>query len=138
MVLPQKLKYLRKQMGWSQLELAEKLQVSRQAVSGWESGNSKPSMENLKCLGVLYDVSLEYLFHDDVTDPVLQHAKKNIVTSGIGKKRWILMLIVIVISVAVVFYVVFLRDTPKTSMPMNEIERSEVTTDNKNDFELEF
>lgn len=41
MELPQKLKYLRKQMGLSQLELSEKLQVSRQAVSGWEAGVSQ-------------------------------------------------------------------------------------------------
>lgn len=65
MILQQKLKYLRKQMGISQLELAEKLKVSRQAVSGWEAGRSKPSTENLQCMGKLYSVSLEYLLDDD-------------------------------------------------------------------------
>lgn len=64
MILQQKLKYLRKQMGMSQLELAEKLKVSRQAVSGWESGGSKPSTENLQCMSKLYSVSLEYLLDD--------------------------------------------------------------------------
>ena len=69
MTLRQKLKYLRKRIGLSQLELAEKLQVSRQAVSGWEAGTSKPSTENLKSLGTLYDVPLEYLLNDDMSDP---------------------------------------------------------------------
>lgn len=54
MILRQKLKYLRKQRGMSQLELAEKLKVSRQAVSGWEAGSSKPSTENLQCMSKLY------------------------------------------------------------------------------------
>ena len=47
MELSQKLKYLRKKKGVSQLELAERLSVSRQAVSGWEAGTSRPSTENL-------------------------------------------------------------------------------------------
>lgn len=55
-------------MGLSQLELSEKMQVSRQAVSGWESGSSKPSTENLKHLGSLYKVPLEYLLNDDAPD----------------------------------------------------------------------
>lgn len=64
MVLSQKLKVLRKKMGLSQLELSEKLLVSRQAVSGWEAGTSKPSVENLQCLSRLYQVSLEDLLDD--------------------------------------------------------------------------
>ena len=50
MELSQKLKYLRKKKGVSQLELAERLSVSRQAVSGWEAGTSRPSTENLQSL----------------------------------------------------------------------------------------
>lgn len=71
MVLSQKLKVLRKKMGLSQLELSEKLLVSRQAVSGWEAGTSKPSVENLQCLSRLYEVSLEDLLDDawEVTVP---------------------------------------------------------------------
>lgn len=43
----EKLSFLRKQRGMTQIELAEKLDVSRQAVSRWEQGTSKPSTENL-------------------------------------------------------------------------------------------
>lgn len=64
MELAQKLKALRKKRGLSQLELAEKLFVSRQAVSGWESGTSRPSTENLQSLSRLFNVPLETLLDD--------------------------------------------------------------------------
>lgn len=40
MILSEKITALRKQMGWSQEELAEKLNISRQSISKWESGGS--------------------------------------------------------------------------------------------------
>lgn len=40
MILSEKITYLRKKSGWSQEELAEKLNISRQSVSKWESGGS--------------------------------------------------------------------------------------------------
>ena len=45
MKLSEKIMILRKQKGWSQEELAEKLEVSRQAVSKWESGQASPAIE---------------------------------------------------------------------------------------------
>lgn len=65
MELREKLIHLRKQNGLSQLELAEKLNVSRQAISKWEVGATAPSTENLKCLGELYKVPLEDLLNDE-------------------------------------------------------------------------
>lgn len=64
MELSQKLKYLRKKKGVSQLELAERLSVSRQAVSGWEAGTSRPSTENLQSLSRLFNIPLETLLND--------------------------------------------------------------------------
>lgn len=69
MNLPQKIRALRKEKGMSQVELAEAMNVSRQAISGWEAGTSKPSVENLKYLSDFYDVSLDWLCgEDDITD----------------------------------------------------------------------
>ena len=59
MQLAEKLVYLRKEKGLSQLQLAELMNVSRQAISRWETGAAVPSAENLKYLGNLYDVSLD-------------------------------------------------------------------------------
>lgn len=64
MVLMEKLRQLRKMIGLSQQELSERVQVSRQAVSGWEAGNTRPSIENLQCLSKLYNVPLEVLLDD--------------------------------------------------------------------------
>lgn len=64
MELSQKLKELRKKQGLTQLELAERLFVSRQAISGWEAGTSRPSTENLQSLSKLYNVPLEMLLDD--------------------------------------------------------------------------
>ena len=61
MKLEEKLSALRKEKGLSQLELAEALGVSRQAVSRWEVGASAPGMENLLALSRLYGVPLDEL-----------------------------------------------------------------------------
>ena len=66
MSLPEKLLFLRKQNGFTQMELAEKLNVSRQAISRWEVGAALPSTDNLKTLGELYGVSVDYLLNTSV------------------------------------------------------------------------
>lgn len=65
MKLEEKLIVLRKQNGLSQLDLAEKLDVSRQAVSRWETGAAMPSTENLLCLQSIYDISLDALLNEE-------------------------------------------------------------------------
>ena len=52
---------LRKKNQWTQDELAEKLYVTRQAVSRWESGETTPNTETLKLLSKLFDVSINTL-----------------------------------------------------------------------------
>ena len=56
MILADKIVRLRKKNGWSQEELAEKMNVSRQAVSKWETGAAEPSTSNLLALAKLYGV----------------------------------------------------------------------------------
>lgn len=65
MTFAEKLQKLRKQNGLSQEQLAEKLNVSRQAVSKWEMGTI-PDMENMVKLGRYFDCSLDYLMNDDI------------------------------------------------------------------------
>lgn len=64
MTLSDKLVFLRKREGLSQMEIAEQLDVSRQAVSRWEAGTSKPSTENLRLLCKIYQVTMDYLLND--------------------------------------------------------------------------
>lgn len=65
MKLEDKLLSLRKQQGLTQLELAEALHISRQAISKWETGEATPSLENLKSLSQLYQVPLGQLLGED-------------------------------------------------------------------------
>lgn len=64
----EKLIVLRKQKGWSQEELAEKLDVSRQAISKWESGQSLPESERIVQLAQLFGVTTDYLLIDGQTE----------------------------------------------------------------------
>ena len=57
----EKLSLLRKQRGMTQMELAEELDVSRQAVSRWEQGLSNPSTDNLVSIAQLFGVSIDAL-----------------------------------------------------------------------------
>ena len=56
---------LRKKNGYSQEELADKLGLSRQAVSKWERAEASPDTDNLICLAKLYGVSLDELLSTD-------------------------------------------------------------------------
>ena len=62
----EKLSFLRKKQGMTQMELAEKLDISRQAVSRWEQGTSEPSTENLVSIGKLFGVSVDDLVNESV------------------------------------------------------------------------
>lgn len=64
MNLPEKLAFLRRAKGLCQQELADEMNVSRQAVSKWESGNVMPSLDNLIYLSKLYGVTIDSLIDD--------------------------------------------------------------------------
>ena len=64
-----KLYELRKQKGFSQEELANRLNVSRQTVSKWEVGDSTPDMEKLVAMSDLFGISLDKLVLDKAPEP---------------------------------------------------------------------
>ena len=69
---------LRKKYGYSQEELADKLGLSRQAVSKWERAEASPDTDNLICLAKLYGVSLdELLATDDDVETIVNEQVKN-------------------------------------------------------------
>ena len=75
-----KLYELRKQKGFSQEELANRLNVSRQTVSKWEVGDSTPDMEKLIAISDLFGISLDELILDKAPTPppVVQSAKSEV------------------------------------------------------------
>ena len=66
MILAEKIARLRKKNGWSQEDLAEKMNVSRQAVSKWESAQTVPDLEKILTLGNLFGVTTDYLLKDEM------------------------------------------------------------------------
>lgn len=64
MTLSEKILHLRTQRGLSQLELAEKLEVSRQSVSKWETGQSVPDLDKLIKLADLFGITVDELVRE--------------------------------------------------------------------------
>lgn len=66
MIFADKLIDLRKKNGWTQEDLAEKMNVSRQSVSKWESAQTIPDLEKILKLSSLFGVSTDYLLKDEL------------------------------------------------------------------------
>ena len=69
MTFSDKLIALRRKAGWSQEELAERLNVSRQSVSKWEGAQSMPDIDKIVQLSSLFSVTTDYLLKDGQDDP---------------------------------------------------------------------
>ncbi|MBQ9784023.1 MAG: helix-turn-helix transcriptional regulator [Clostridia bacterium] len=67
----------RKKKGWSQEELAERLDVSRQSVSKWEGGLSVPELDKIIAMSELFGVSTDYLLKDEPADAPTENAPAN-------------------------------------------------------------
>lgn len=67
MDLAEKISTLRKQKGWSQEELAEQMDISRQSVSKWESGMSVPDLDKIIRLSTIFEVTTDYLLKEEET-----------------------------------------------------------------------
>ena len=75
MILADKIIENRKKNGWSQEDLAEKLGVSRQSVSKWESAQAIPDMKKILQLSEVFGVSTDYLIRDEIEEvPALELA----------------------------------------------------------------
>lgn len=75
MILAEKVVSLRKKEGWSQEELADKLGISRQSVSKWESGASIPDIDKILLMSSLFGVSTDYLLKDELEEAVFSENK---------------------------------------------------------------
>lgn len=73
MKLYEKITLFRKKNGLSQEELAEKIGVSRQAVSKWETGDALPEITKLKALAETFNVTVDFLLDDEKDEFINQH-----------------------------------------------------------------
>lgn len=100
----EKLYMQRKKSGMTQQDLAEKLNVSRQAVSRWEMGTAMPEIDNLIAMSDLFGVSLDYLLKEQETfaEPKPAAEPKN--------RRALEMLAIVVFSLLAVWLLIILLD----------------------------
>ena len=76
MILADKIIELRKRNGWSQEDLAEKMDVSRQSISKWEGAQSVPDMSRILRLSEIFGVSTDFLLKDELTFEELKAPKE--------------------------------------------------------------
>ncbi len=75
MSLSTKIKRLREQKGWSQLDIAHRMDISQAAYNKWETGQSKPTMENLQKLADILEIDFIDLLQAQVPSIDLSNAK---------------------------------------------------------------
>lgn len=136
MELSQKLKELRKKQGLTQLELAERLFVSRQAISGWEAGTSRPSTENLQSLSRLFNIPLETLLDDTAEAepaaaqeklPAEEQAKEE--DKGQGKARRYKAIVLVIVLLAILLTTAVLAHRRTAQEKMGAMTFSEMECD---------
>lgn len=137
MELSQKLKELRKKQGLTQLELAERLFVSRQAISGWEAGTSRPSTENLQSLSRLFNIPLETLLDDSAEAepaaaqeklPAEEQAKEEDKGQGKARRYKAIVLVIVLLAILLTTAVLAHRRTAQEKMGAMILAKWNATT----------
>lgn len=148
--LAEKLVSLRKSRGLTQAQLAERMNVSRQAISRWETGESVPSVTKLKFLSELYDVSVEDLLNDHEPNdqeveldegekPVTDGPHKDKNERGLRYKVVIgLLTVALVASLIVIFFLFHSKEPATGKVSMYELEKGVIDKDTASGFDLEW
>lgn len=100
------LESLRKQKGWSQDDLADRLNLTRQAVSKWETGSSKPDIDNVKNISQLFSVRIDDLLNNEVVEDKavsLNFEKKGKRENIIKTIKFAIIALVIVYLITVIY-----------------------------------
>ena len=120
----EKLQMLRKARGWSQEELAQQINVSRQALSKWESGASIADTENVIALSRLFGVSTDYLLlseSETTSAPAAVPTPMKEKKWPVSRIAWLVTLIVSVVGrIALHIWAATLPPTPQYYGPNGE------------------
>lgn len=137
MKLEENLVRLRKEHGLSQRDLAEKLNVSRQAVSRWEQGTAMPSADNLIYLSKLYGITLDALIYgeekteldlDQEHEAETQSASAAVPEhhTGIWNVKRLLFLVLCVVLVGIGLYAAWNTVRDQSVTPIKNLERDKI------------
>lgn len=95
-IVSNSIKKLREERGMTQDELAEKLNVTRQAVSNWETGKTQPDIETLTRLAEIFDVSVERIIYGSERKERIVEVSRNVQVGpkeGLGMGACLAMII---------------------------------------------
>ena len=96
MKLYEKIIKLRKEKGLSQEEFGNAINVSRQAISKWESEQTKPDIDKLKEIAKFFNVSYDYLLNDEIDN--IEETKKE-TSKKINVKKIIIRILIVFIAI---------------------------------------
>ena len=143
MSLPENLKRIRKERHISQEELAEELNISRQAVSKWEQGICLPEAKMLLLISEKLNVSLDDLMSDSLSPSAEENAFSRETTAAAPrqkkKKRNILILLsaILFLAVCMVFVVLKTKKTDKSvGLNLSAVENSVIEDDTPREAEV--
>lgn len=104
MTTGEKILKMRKARGWSQEELAERVGVTRQAVSRWEAGTAKPDADKIIAVCDLFGVSADYLLREDCMGErsAAQGETVHMSQSGVSAKQ-ICGIVLLVLAIVLLF-----------------------------------
>lgn len=140
MKLAEKLVYLRKEQGLSQLKLAEMMGVSRQAISRWEVGTAVPSTDNLRRLGKLYGVSVDVFLDDTVELPLQEHggSTKRVADQGTNKKHIKIIVAIIFLLLIILVAAISITGSNGETVPIEEMENVPWGSADTEEFEVDW
>ena len=110
MELGEKILELRKKMNFSQEELAEKVNVTRQTISKWELGETCPDIKQAKELSKIFSVSLDELVGNDISEVGVEKVSNTEKLAGLILRvlRYLGIILVCLVVVDVVAFIIFL------------------------------
>lgn len=110
MELGEKILELRKKMNFSQEELAEKVNVTRQTISKWELGETCPDIKQAKELSKIFSISLDEMVGNDISEVVVEKVSNTEKLAGLILRvlRYLGIILVCLVVVDVVAFIIFL------------------------------
>ena len=106
MKLGEKIYNLRREKGWSQDDLSEKINVSRQTISKWENNQNQPGLEQLKSLASAFEITIDELVNEKKQEEI-QSQETNKTVNKKSKLKWVLFILAILIISAYIGFVLY-------------------------------
>ena len=98
MKFEEKLIKLRKENAWSQEELAEKLNVTRQTISKWELGQTTPDMDNLTKIAELFGTTVNDLYDEKVNTDDINNANNNDTKQSNNTLKIVILVVILILA----------------------------------------